>query len=110
MASRSRWRLRILGPAEVSARFMAGLLGVGELVDLLGEHAAEDAQQFLASGGWELFPARDRRQRRVVRARGGTGLDWRRDMVRILRLLVIGRGTSSPVRAAPTDRRLSSLL
>jgi hypothetical protein len=65
-------------------RFIAHLLCGGGVFDLLGEHATEEPEQFLALMGLEFLPARNW-QKRYLLARGGVLLDRRRDMLWTLR-------------------------
>src|SRR5262249_41713301 len=103
-ASRSRWPSWILwaeAAAAGLARFMAVLLG--DLREFLGQHAAEEAKQFLLVARRQVLPSGGGGGR-GLRGRGGAGLgrDMRR-LLRRLRLVVVG--TSGPAPGGPTGPR-----
>src|SRR5262249_57509950 len=103
-ASRSRWPSWILwaeAAAAGLARFMAVLLG--DLREFLGQHAAEEAKQFLLVARRQVLPS-GWGGRAGLQARGGAGLgrDMRR-LLRRLRLVVVC--TRRPAPGGPTGPR-----
>src|SRR5262245_47776776 len=110
MASRSRWRGRILcanaGRAAALVTVMCHLpVAAGEAV---GEHLAEQAEEFLLVRRRQVLPTGFARRRRRLQARGGA-IVGRSDMVQVLRACGTSR-RSGPVRARPTGTQLRRLL
>src|SRR5262245_50417052 len=113
MASRSRWGGRILcaygDAAGVLTAVMRHLPVRGGDRQPIGQHPAEQAEQFLLALGWQVRPLGLWRGRGRSQARGGTGKGWS-DMVRFLRYECGTSAPSGPARVTPTGRRSPEML
>src|SRR5947209_10368512 len=112
MASRSRWRGRILSrdgeaAGELGAVMRHLLVRSGEREPVV-EHPAEQAEKFLLTLRRQVLPAGFARRWRRLQARGGAVVG-RSDMVQVLRACGTSR-RSGPTRAGPTGTQPRRLL